>query len=123
MGEPIPPPIIFYHRKRKVEMKLDKNSKEGIQFYASLALLVAGIVLVFVALVLEPVGIIHYSVLSAFGMLLTFVGAVWNLDVKYTFKTEEMRHQMILRDKEKEYKEKCREYGVEEEEIDEDTDR
>ena len=123
MGEPIPPPIIFYHRKRKVEMKLDKNSKEGIQFYASLALLVAGIVLVFVALVLEPVGIIHYSVLSAFGMLLTFVGAVWQLDVKYTFKTEEMRHQMILRDKEKEYKDKCREYGVEEEEIDEDTDR
>lgn len=104
-------------------MKLDKNSKEWVQFYASLVLLVAGIVLVFVALVLEPVGIIHYSVLSAFGMLLTFVGAVWQLDVKYTFKTEEMRHQMILRDKEKEYKEKCREYGVEEEEIDEDTDR
>lgn len=104
-------------------MKLDKNSKEGIQFYASLALLLAGIVLVFVALILEPVGVIHYSVLSAFGMLLTFVGAVWNLDVKYTFKTEEMRNQMILRDKEKEYKEKCREYGVEEEEIDEDTDR
>lgn len=104
-------------------MKLNKNSKEWIQFYASLALLVAGIVLIFVALVLEPVGIIHYSVLSAFGMLLTFVGAVWQLDVKYTFKTEEMRHQMTLRDKEKEYKEKCREYGVEEEEIDEDTDR
>ena len=104
MGKPIPPPIIFYHRKRKVEMKLDKNSKEWIQFYASLALLVAGIVLIFVALVLEPVGIIHYSVLSAFGMLLTFVGAVWQLDVKYTFKKEEMRHQMILRDKEKEYK-------------------
>lgn len=80
------------------EMRIDKSAKDKIQFFASLVVLLAGIVLVFVALLLEPVGIIHYSVLSAFGMLLTFVGAVWNLDVKYTFKTEEMRSQ-ILREK------------------------
>lgn len=97
-------------------MKLTKNTKEWIQFYASLALLVTGIVLVFVALLLEPVGVIHYSVLSAFGMLLTFVGAVWQLDVKYTFKTEEMRNQMILRDKDEKYREMRRRYGLEEEE-------
>lgn len=97
-------------------MKLTKNTKEWIQFYASLALLVVGIILVFVALLLEPVGIIHYSVLSAFGMLLTFVGAVWQLDVKYTFKTEEMRNQMILRDKDEKYREMRRRYGMEEEE-------
>ena len=97
-------------------MKLTKNTKEWIQFYASLAMLVAGIVLVFVALILEPVGVIHYSVLSAFGMLLTFVGAVWQLDVKYTFKTEEMRNQMILRDKDEKYREMRRRYGMEEEE-------
>lgn len=97
-------------------MKLTKNTKEWIQFYASLAMLAAGIVLVFVALVLEPVGVIHYSVLSAFGMLLTFVGAVWQLDVKYTFKTEEMRNQMILRDKDEKYREMRQRYGMEEEE-------
>ena len=96
-------------------MKLYKNTKEWIQFYASLALLVAGIVLVFVALLLEPVGIIHYSVLSAFGMLLTFVGAVWQLDVKYTFKTEEMRSQMMMRGKDEWYRE-MREKNEEEEE-------
>ena len=96
-------------------MKLYKNTKEWIQFYASLALLVAGIVLVFVALLLEPVGIIHYSVLSAFGMLLTFVGAVWQLDVKYTFKTEEMRSQMMMRGKDEWYRE-TREKNEEEEE-------
>ena len=95
-------------------MKLYKNTKEWIQFYASLALLVAGIVLVFVALLLEPVGIIHYSVLSAFGMLLTFVGAVWQLDVKYTFKTEEMRSQMMMRGKDEGYRE-TREKNDEEE--------
>lgn len=76
-------------------MKIDKIAKDRIQFDASLLVLLSGIVLVFVALFLEPVGIIHYSVLSAFGMLLTFVGAVWNLDIKYTFKTEEMRNQLL----------------------------
>ena len=76
-------------------MKIDKITKDRIQFDASLLVLLSGIVLVFVALFLEPVGIIHYSVLSAFGMLLTFVGAVWNLDIKYTFKTEEMRNQLL----------------------------
>ena len=76
-------------------MKIDKITKDRIQFDASLLVLLSGIVLVFVALLIEPVGIIHYSVLSAFGMLLTFVGAVWNLDIKYTFKTEEMRSQLM----------------------------
>lgn len=73
----------------------NKITKDRIQFDASLLVLLSGIALVFVALFLEPVGIIHYSVLSAFGMLLTFVGAVWNLDIKYTFKTEEMRSQLL----------------------------
>lgn len=76
-------------------MRIDKITKDRIQFDASLLVLLSGIALVFVALFLEPVGIIHYSVLSAFGMLLTFVGAVWNLDIKYTFKTEEMRSQLL----------------------------
>lgn len=76
-------------------MRIDKIKKDRIQFDASLLVLLSGIALVFVALFLEPVGIIHYSVLSAFGMLLTFVGAVWNLDIKYTFKTEEMRNQLL----------------------------
>ena len=74
---------------------MNKITKDRIQFDASLLVLLSGIALVFVALFLEPVGIIHYSVLSAFGMLLTFVGAVWNLDIKYTFKTEEMRSQLL----------------------------
>lgn len=71
---------------------LMKNNKQ-IQFYASLLVLLAGIALVFISLFLQPVGIIHYTVLSAFGMFLTFVGAVWQLDVKYTFKTEELRNE------------------------------
>lgn len=76
-------------------MKDSKTLKEQIQFIASLIVLLAGIVLVFISLFLQPVGIIHYTVLSAFGMFLTFVGAVWQLDVKYTFKTEELKRKVL----------------------------
>lgn len=92
-------------------MKLNKQSKERIQFFASLAMLVAGIVLIFVALILEPVGVIHYSVLTAFGMLLTFVGAVWQIDVKYTFKTQELRNELFIRNKGRHYNSMRRNYG------------
>lgn len=76
-------------------MKDSKALKEQIQFVASLIVLLAGIVLVFISLFLQPVGVIHYTVLSAFGMFLTFVGAVWQLDVKYTFKTEELKRKVL----------------------------
>lgn len=71
-----------------------KDKKEQVQFLSSIGVLVAGIVLVFIAIFLEPVGIIHYSVITVFGMLLTFVGAVWNLDLHYDFKTKELRREL-----------------------------
>ena len=67
-----------------------KTNKETIQFYASLVVLLAGIALVFISLFLQPVGVIHYTVITVFGMFLTFVGAVWQIDVKYSFKTKEL---------------------------------
>ena len=74
--------------------RFEKGSKENIQFIASLVTLIAGITLLFVGLFLQPVGIIHYSVLTAVGMLLSFVGAVWNIDLKYDFKTQELRKEI-----------------------------
>lgn len=71
-----------------------KEKKEQAQFLSSIGVLVAGLVLVFIAVFLEPVGIIHYSVITVFGMLLTFVGAVWNLDLHYDFKTKELRREL-----------------------------
>lgn len=94
-------------------MKPTKINRDWIQFYASLILLVAGVVLVFIALLLEPVGVIHYSVLTAFGMFLTFVGAVWQLDVKYTFKTKEMRNELFLRGMENNLRDRYRKHGFE----------
>lgn len=68
-----------------------KDKKEQAQFLSSIGVLLAGLVLIFIAVFLEPVGVIHYSVITVFGMLLTFVGAVWNLDLRYDFKTKELK--------------------------------
>lgn len=97
-------------------MKLNKETKEWVQFLFSLFVLLAGIVLVFISLFLQPVGVIHYTVLTAFGMFLTFVGAVWNLDVKYTFKMNEI-------EKEWDYRDRIHRKRIVEEEEDNDTDR
>ena len=79
------------------ELIKDKTKKETIQFIASLLVLLAGIVLVFISLFLQPVGIIHYTVITVFGMFLTFVGAVWQIDVKYEFKSRELEHRLARR--------------------------
>lgn len=77
--------------------KFEKGSKEMVQFIMSTIVLIAGVVLLFTGLFLQPVGIIHYTVLTAVGMLLSFVGAVWNIDLKYDFKTKELKH--LIEDK------------------------
>lgn len=69
---------------------IDKGTKEYIQFIASLVVLLFGIALVFISLFLPPLGIISPSVITVFGMFLGFVGAVWNIDIKYEYKTKEM---------------------------------
>lgn len=71
-----------------------KERKEQIQFLSSLGVLLGGLTLIFIALFLQPVGVIHYSVITVFGMLLTFVGAVWNIDLKYDFKAKELRREL-----------------------------
>lgn len=75
----------------------NKQKKDLVQFYTSLGVLIAGIVMVFLALFIQPVGVIHYTVITVFGMFLTFVGAVWQLDVKYAFKTEELKEEIRQR--------------------------
>ena len=47
-----------------------------IQLGASVVLVLAGLVLLFCGFWVSPTGIIHPSVLTAFGEALTFVGAI-----------------------------------------------
>lgn len=53
--------------------------KENIKFGASIALLVAGVVIVFTSLFLPPVGVVDASVLTLIGENFCFVGAVWGI--------------------------------------------
>lgn len=73
-----------------MEKTITKGTKEYVQFVISLVVLFLGIVLVFVSLFLPPLGIISPSVITVFGMFLGFVGAVWNIDIKYEYKTKEL---------------------------------
>lgn len=75
-------------------MKFNKDTKEFIQFISSLFVLITGIVMIFISLFMDPVGQIHPSVIGTFGMFLGFVGAVWNIDIKYTYKVKELENEL-----------------------------
>lgn len=91
------PRIVFaknytYNMKRTI----DKGTREYIQFVASLVVLFLGVALVFISLFLPPTGIISASVITVFGMFLGFVGAVWNIDIKYEYKTKELMRDVRI---------------------------
>ena len=77
---------------------IKKGTRDIIQFISSLITLVAGIVLVFLGFFAVPIGVIDYTVITAFGLFLSFVGAVWHIDLKYDFKTKEIERE-IKKDK------------------------
>ena len=53
--------------------ELEKGNRDMIQFISSLITLLAGIVLVFLGFFAVPIGVIDYTVITAFGLFLSFV--------------------------------------------------
>lgn len=47
-----------------------------------------GIVLLFVGMMVPPIGVIHSSVLIAFGEVATFSGALFGIDYRYRYKRQ-----------------------------------
>ena len=84
------------HVRRTTDMAEDikKGTRDIIQFISSLITLIAGIVLVFLGFFAVPIGVIDYTVITAFGLFLSFVGAVWHIDLKYDFKTKEIEREI-----------------------------
>lgn len=78
-------------------MNLSKGTKELVQFTLAGVVLIAGITLVFISLFIPPQGVIDASVITAFGLFLGFVGAVWGLDLKYDYKTRELVDRYRMR--------------------------
>lgn len=61
----------------------NKEHKVFWQMVLASAVLIVGLCLVVAGFVVEPVGDIHPSVLTAFGEALSFVGAIIGIDYSY----------------------------------------
>lgn len=62
------------------------DQKLTYQFILALFMIIAGIVLLFMGFYSLPIGEIHGSVLTAFGEICTFSGAIIGIDYRYKAK-------------------------------------
>ena len=65
---------------------MTKREKLDAQFIVATVLIVCGVILLFCGLYIPPSGIIHSSVLVAFGEICTFAGALIGIDYHYRFR-------------------------------------
>jgi uncharacterized Tic20 family protein len=63
------------------------NKKLTVQLVCAVALIVVGVGLLIAGFILPPQGVIDASVLTAFGEILTFVGALFGIDYHYKYKS------------------------------------
>lgn len=64
---------------------ITKQDKLTYQLILGIILAVAGLVLIFTGMWIEPIGEIHNSVLIAFGEVSTFSGALIGVDYRYSY--------------------------------------
>lgn len=72
-----------------MESKLVKGlgtltQRDKIQFLVSGLLMFVGIIMLFVGMLIDPAGVIHNSVLIAFGEIATLAAAILGIDAVYT---------------------------------------
>lgn len=67
---------------------MTKDGKHTIQLISSILLVLFGCVLITLGFFFDPAGEIHPSVLTAFGEILTFAGAVIGVDYNYKYKRD-----------------------------------
>ena len=77
--------------------KLTEAQRLTVQFWLGVGIVLIGLVLLFLGFYAVPVGSIHPSVLTAFGEIATFSGALIGVDYRYRFKEfqteEEYKHR------------------------------
>lgn len=67
-------------------MNITPDQKLTYQFILALFMIISGIVLLFMGFYSLPIGEIHGSVLTAFGEICTFAGAIIGIDYRYKAK-------------------------------------
>ena len=60
------------------------------QVILAIALVAFGVILIIVAFIVPPTGVIDPTVLTAFGEILTFSGSLIGIDYHYRFKQQEL---------------------------------
>lgn len=80
--------------------KISQEQKMTIQFWAGLGIVMVGLVLLFLGFYSVPIGEIAPSVLTAFGEIATFSGALIGVDYRYRFKMYEERRNARIREEE-----------------------
>lgn len=101
--------------------KKDKDvnvSREWFKLWLGVALAVFGMGIVVFSLVVPPVGAIHATVVTTFGTILTFVGALFGIDSNAKIKMHEQDIDFEIRKREIDEKIKRldRRLGIEEDE-------
>ena len=70
-----------------------KNRKLTIQLILAVSMAIFGCVMIVAAFLVPPTGEIHPSVLTAFGEILTFAGAILVIDYNYKSKAQKDNHE------------------------------
>lgn len=64
--------------------------KLTVQLVLAVSMAIFGCMMIVAAFIVPPTGEIHPSVLTAFGEILTFAGAVMGIDYRYKFKNNNL---------------------------------
>lgn len=80
--------------------RLTSETKLTLQFLLGLAVVIAGLVLLFLGFYAVPIGEIAPSVLTAFGEAATFSGALIGVDYSYRYKAFEKSIERSKNDQE-----------------------
>lgn len=68
------------------------NDNHNIQLITAAVLAIAGMILLFCGLYIDPKGEIHETVLVAYGEILTFAGSLMGIDYHYKNKNKNENH-------------------------------
>lgn len=69
---------------------MTQETKNTLQFILAFVIAFVGLGLIFASFIVPPLGVIHASVLAAFGEILTFSGAILGID--YTYRKHLLKH-------------------------------
>lgn len=74
-------------------MQVDGKTKLTLQLLAAIFLVIIGAGLLIAGFCVPPLGIIHSSVLVAFGETCTFAGALFGVDYTYRYKIQSRKQK------------------------------